>query len=608
MKNDLRGAEERLSSLLAQQRYCASPGAISQGSQKALPDGEPMEVEEMAQRKRRELSTFTHSSPPPLLPATQPLYAGLSSSSGLFSATVVPEGAIPSGAVALQHLGGAISPIADVVMGEQTNRSKANTPHESMMVTGPQVREQLLKSRLSWTGRKEAQSDLWRTMAEYQGTRRQLLPSEPTTPQVTAERQISDAKFFVQKMNHENAELGQQLAQQTVEVQRAAHDKLLQSNLTEQQRQAETLVFQQLAEGLARAYDEQTRANGLQVLNDRERGRKVNLALQSELHAGAIRYQHMETEAVAEIQKRDGVTNYWRAELEQESQIAVRHSEHSRDVEHRCVVAEQAAQQRYLVSEDALRQKLATKLPKDQTELHHQLMKIEQEAMQHVRSTELKAESAMEKSSREVKLLTEEVFAKKLGLEISTQRGGEAAAEITRLGIQLAQERSSSFSTRQGMTDSQEAMRIVQQQYLDSLTNLQVMQSEYGATLQSFRTECAMYREEVDHSHEEQRLYEATYDCWENLKSSRPAPSVLPPGLPAGGEAGPSAPMATAEAATPDFRNGEVALKTTEADKITAAPYATLTNLMGWQTNSGVAVVHASGIRTVEMVIYWFST
>ena len=116
-----------------------------------------------------------------------------------------------------------------------------------------------------------------------------------------------------------------------------------------------------------------------------------------------------------------------------------------------------------------------------------------------------------------------------------------------------------------------------------------------------------MYREEVDQSHEEQRLYEATYDCWENLKSSIPAPSVLPPGLPAGGAAGPSAPKAPTEAATPDLRIDEVALKTKEADKITPPPYPTITNLMGWQSNLGVAPVQASGVRTVEKVIYWIS-
>ena len=108
---------------------------------------------------------------------------------------------------------------------------------------------------------------------------------------------------------------------------------------------------------------------------------------------------------------------------------------------------------------------------------------------------------------------------------------------------------------------------MVQQKYLEALTTLQVMQTEYGATLQSFKSECIMYREEVDHSQEEQRLYELTYDCWENLKSSLPAPSVLPPGLPAGESAGPSAPNATAQAATADTRNEEVALKTKEADK-----------------------------------------
>ncbi len=124
-------------------------------------------------------------------------------------------------------------------------------------------------------------------------------------------------------MGQETEELGQDRAQQTIAAQRAAQDQLLKSNFCEQQRQAETQNFRQLAVGLARAYEEQTVANGQQVLNDRESGRKVNLALQSELHMVALRYQHMETEAAAEIQKRDGATNYWRAELEQESQTSL---------------------------------------------------------------------------------------------------------------------------------------------------------------------------------------------------------------------------------------------------------------------------------------------
>ena len=129
--NTLRGADEMLSSLLASSRQCASPGAISQGSQKALPEGEPKDVDEIAQRTSRELASFSHSSPPPSLPGTYPPYVALS------SVPHVPEGVSPSGAAAANYMGGVSRPIADVVMSEPTIRSKVSTTHESMMVSGP---------------------------------------------------------------------------------------------------------------------------------------------------------------------------------------------------------------------------------------------------------------------------------------------------------------------------------------------------------------------------------------------------------------------------------------------------------------------------------------
>ncbi len=78
----------------------------------------------------------------------------------------------------------------------------------------------------------------------------------------------------------------------------------------------------------------------------------------------------METEAKAELQKRDSAAIYWRKEMEQESQIAARKSEQSRDAERRWVSAE-----------NALRQLPVAAAPKEQKELHHRLMNIEQEAM-----------------------------------------------------------------------------------------------------------------------------------------------------------------------------------------------------------------------------------
>ncbi len=69
--NPLTGADEVLARLIAQGQ-CASPGATSQGShqgsQRALPDGEPMDVEEMAQKVGRERAGLPHFFQPPSLP------------------------------------------------------------------------------------------------------------------------------------------------------------------------------------------------------------------------------------------------------------------------------------------------------------------------------------------------------------------------------------------------------------------------------------------------------------------------------------------------------------------------------------------------------------
>ncbi len=65
--NPLLGADELLNRLIAQDQ-CASPGATSQGSQRALPDGEPMDMDEMAQKAGLKSANFPHFFPPPPLP------------------------------------------------------------------------------------------------------------------------------------------------------------------------------------------------------------------------------------------------------------------------------------------------------------------------------------------------------------------------------------------------------------------------------------------------------------------------------------------------------------------------------------------------------------
>ncbi len=62
----LESADAVLNQLLAQGTQCASPGATSQGSQRALPPGEPMDMEEA--RRSLQVTALPHFPPPPALP------------------------------------------------------------------------------------------------------------------------------------------------------------------------------------------------------------------------------------------------------------------------------------------------------------------------------------------------------------------------------------------------------------------------------------------------------------------------------------------------------------------------------------------------------------
>ncbi len=121
-----------------------------------------------------------------------------------------------------------------------------------------------------------------------------------------------------------------------------------------------------------------------------------------------------------------------------------------------------------------------------------------------------------------------------------------------------------------------------QTKYVQSLKTVEALQTEYGEALRSFQDESILYREEANHSFEENRLYVETYELWENLRSAPTVPPVLPPGLPAF-EAGqytrPRASFAPAPAPTPDTRYEEVALMTKDADNLTAPHHPSLSNM-----------------------------
>ena len=125
--------------------------------------------------------------------------------------------------------------------------------------------------------------------------------------------------------------------------------------------------------------------------------------------------------SVSGVEETDAAS-YWRAESEQEARVATRNSEQSNEAMQRCMAAEHA-----------LRQNVQPNLPQNQVELRGFIDRIEQEAMQHVQATELRTENLLEQSSKQARLLNEEIYARNVGIHMATQRGDKAEAEVARI-------------------------------------------------------------------------------------------------------------------------------------------------------------------------------
>ncbi len=378
MSNVGLGAEELLNILLAQGQQCASPGATSQGSQRALPEGEPMDVEENARRTSLEMANFPHFFPPPTLPEWSSLAAaGMYPQQATLSPIPIKPGqVISTGTAEARTLGEVISPLADVVMGNAPSHSRASPPHQTMMVSGPPSPRTTAQEKtfMDWSER-NTKRPLEGAGGETRDKKAASSSSDPPIfqPLITGERQISDAKFFVKRVGQENEELGRLLGEENRIAQMAAQDHLQRSHLSDEYRQAEFQKFKQTADDLARAYQVQSDAKCQQVINDRENGMKVNLELRGELCSSAQRYEQFEADAKTQIQRLNDAANYWRAESEQEARVATRNSERSNEAMQRCMTAEHA-----------LRQNVQPNLPQNQVELRGVIGRIEQEAMQHL--------------------------------------------------------------------------------------------------------------------------------------------------------------------------------------------------------------------------------
>ena len=263
------------------------------------------------------------------------------------------------------------------------------------------------------------------------------------------------------------------------------------STASDEQRQADLQYVRQSTDGLARAYQEQSEENCRQVLHDRENSAKANRDLREDIGCYTRRYLQDEAETRSQMQKLSESANYWRAESEQEGRVATRFSEHSNEVAQRCIA-----------NEHALRQSVVPNMPQNQVELRGVISKIEQEAMLHVRTTEQRTEQQLEQSSKQARLLNEEIYARNVGIHMATQRGDKAEAEVARIELLLSQEKATLFRARHGQSETHEVAVQAQTKYVQSLKAMEGLKIEYGEAFQSYQEESVMYHEESGQCYE----------------------------------------------------------------------------------------------------------
>ncbi len=237
-----------------------------------------------------------------------------------------------------------------------------------------------------------------------------------------------------------------------------------------------------------------------------------------------------------------------------------------------------------------------------QSEANAVLLRVEQEALDHVRNSEISTHNLLAQSVKHAKLLNEEVDAKNTGLQIANLHGQQVQAEVARIELLLGQERATSQLSTQGWSKSHEAAVAAQTEYVQALREVDIWKNEHGEAMH-------MYQEESIQCHEEHRQNCETYYLYENLRSAPNNPSVNPPGLPVS----PVVPAARPRRSMgidedePPARDEEVALKTKKGENLHAPSYRNITGLVSWQTALTQQLVQTSGVRDIGLVIKWIA-
>ena len=367
------------------------------------------------------------------------------------------------------------------------------------------------------------------------------------------------------------------------------------SNLSNELRSAEMQKFRQCELGLAAEYQRHTEVNCLQVDQDRERGSKINAALRSELVEATQQWTQLEANAVTHCQHLSDKLSHCQSESQKESYVAKCRSEQTIDANRRCDAAEAALRQNQVPSVHYGQAEVQDAVTK--------VAKVEQEALQYVQQCEQHAAARLATSEHHAQTLFAELSVSTMGIKTAKYKSDQVDAELVRVNRQLAHSQAEVHQSKMGSAQSHASSSKAQSNLEQVVKELEGLRAEYETVCLLEGQEELESEKNSDYGYLENQLYIETYEKWQqSLSAPKPLTSV-PPGLPAA-EAAPA--PSPAAAATKELRE-ETSFKVKEADKLSAPPFPTITNLASWQSNLSQALVQTSGVRDVRIIIEWIS-
>jgi hypothetical protein len=194
------------------------------------------------------------------------------------------------------------------------------------------------------------------------------------------------------------------------------------------------------------------------VQENREQGMLANRLLRNEMCQYTQMYGQSEEMAQKEIETVRSAAVFWHEESEQQMQMINQNSERFLDAMHHQREVEQS-----------LRQQLHAGNSSTGQSDHETLRRVEQEALEHVRGTEMSAQTCIAQLEKDNRLLNEELYSKNTAIQMANLHGQQVQTEVARIEQLLAQERETSRASTQGWTTSHADAVTSQQDYVQAL-------------------------------------------------------------------------------------------------------------------------------------------